>query len=555
MGSHLINTFSRLRNRLPGRENERARTRGLASVTALEVDGTTLRVAEVTRSAGASRINSIHALPLDFADGANRSDPALLGTVVARALAKAHLQPGPVIMAIPRGNVLLRTVTVPDTGSEGTIASLVRFQIVRELPFRADEAIIDFQIIRRLPARPTTDDASANVPSPSPSSDSVDRVEVLVAVAKRESITFLSQLAQSAGLQLAALGWASHANATWLRATTDPAPNSTRAAILLRPEEVGIEIIEDGAILFSRGVPLAARPDSESTEWIRSVTLELVRTLHSFASSSTRSNPTSAYVFGGTGRESLVADALQTRLGFPVNCPDIAARLALDRSQQNIAQASFAVLGLALGITDPGGLPFDFLNPKRPTPPTDMRRVKIIAGTFIGILLLICLFSLRSSLVNRRRTVLTQLQEELASGEKKRPTYRQIIQQANTLRTWSSEDRDWLDHYAYLSAIFPPSEEVYLTSIAFGPGKAIRLGAQARNGEILSKLDRQLRAAGYEVKPLAVTPGADRNGYGFRTTVELSVPSKLKFDLTKLVPPARPTDDISLDAPRKGGSR
>jgi hypothetical protein len=155
----------------------------------------------------------------------------------------------------------------------------------------------------------------------------------------------------------------------------------------------------------------------------------------------------------------------------------------------------------------------------------------------------------------RKMAFVEKLQEELTSGEKKRPTYRQMIQQANTLRLWSSEEREWLDHYAHLSAVLPPSEEVYLTSIAFGPNSAIRLGAQARSGEILAKLDRQLRAAGYDVKPLAVTPGADRNGYGFRTTVELTVPAKLKFDLSKLTPPVRPADDASLDAPKKGGAR
>jgi hypothetical protein len=168
---------------------------------------------------------------------------------------------------------------------------------------------------------------------------------------------------------------------------------------------------------------------------------------------------------------------------------------------------------------------------------------------------LVAVLGVRKTLISRREATLTALQAELAAGEKKRPVYRQMIQQAATLRAWSAEERDWLDHYAHLSAVLPRSEEVYLTSVAFGPNRAIRLGVQARNGEILGKVDRLLRAAGYDVKPLAVTPGADRNGYNFRTTVELTVPAKLKFDLAKLTPPARPADDASLENPRKGGSR
>jgi hypothetical protein len=167
----------------------------------------------------------------------------------------------------------------------------------------------------------------------------------------------------------------------------------------------------------------------------------------------------------------------------------------------------------------------------------------------------VAVLGVHKTLMNRREATLTALQTELTTGEKKRSVYRQMIQQAATLKAWSAEERDWLDHYAHLSAVLPRSEEIYLTSVAFGPNRAIRLGVQARNGEVLGKVDRLLRAAGYDVKPLAVTPGADRNGYNFRTTVELTVPSKLKFDLTKLTPPARPADDVSLEAPRKGGAR
>ena len=77
---------------------------------------------------------------------------------------------------------------------------------------------------------------------------------------------------------------------------------------------------------------------------------------------------------------------------------------------------------------------------------------------------------------------------------------------------------------------------------------------QARSGEILAKLDKQLRAAGYDVKPLAITPGADRHGYEFRSSVELIVSDKMTIDLSKVKAPARPADDVSLDpAFNKGG--
>jgi hypothetical protein len=522
----------------------------------LEIDGLTLRIAEASRSGNSSRIDQVRAFPLELPENADRTDALVLGSAIAKTLAKARVKPGPVVLGIGRSQVILRTVVVPDTGLTGTIAALVRFQVARDLPFRLDEAIIDFQILRRLPARPASDTEATTIPSGA-ANDSVDRVEVLVAITRQESLEFLRRMTEAAGLSLAAVGWISQANATCLRAASDasalnPGP---RALVAIKSEEVGIEILEGRSLLFSRGLPMPSSKDTEPDQWIRSATIEVVRTLHAFGGTPGRTAPESALILGGTGLEDALSAALEVRLGFKVPQVTLSRSQGLDSSEAAAVAGGFSSIGLALGATDPAGLEFDFLNPKRPTPPPDLRKIRLIVGVTAAVALLVAVLGVRKTLISRRETILAGLQTELTTGEKKRPVYRQMIQQAATLKAWSAEERDWLDHYAHLSAVLPPSEEVYLTSVAFGPNRAIRLGVQARNGEVLGKVDRLLRAAGYDVKPLAVTPGADRNGYNFRTTVELTVPSKLKFDLTKLTPPARPADDASLETPRKGGAR
>jgi hypothetical protein len=159
--------------------------------------------------------------------------------------------------------------------------------------------------------------------------------------------------------------------------------------------------------------------------------------------------------------------------------------------------------------------------------------------------------------VNQRLKVQRQIQADVAAAEKNRPKYRQMQQQANTVQTWMKEGRDWLEQYAYLSAVLPGSEDLYLTSLSVSGQGVIHMAVQARNGEILANLDRQLRQAGYDVKPLAITPGSDKFGYNFRSTVELIVPTKMKIELAKHQVPTRPADDSSLDPKarpaRKGG--
>ena len=557
MGFSLKEWTGQIRSRIPGaKAGARPALRGLPVAMALELDGSVLRLVEASRTGNASRIDQVLALPLDLPEDADRTDAAALGAAISKALSKARIKPGPVVMGIGRSQVILRTVAVPDTGLTGTIASLVRFQVARDLPFRLEEAVIDFQILRRLPAREASETATTATPGAA-APDSVDRVEVLVAITRQESVEFLRRVAEAAGLSLSAVGWISQANARCLRAAdTGSGPGTgPRALVALKSEEVGIEILEGGTLLFSRGMPMPSARDTDAETWIRTATIEVVRTLHAFGGSSGRTAPDSAWLLGGTGREDALSSALETRLGFSVPRVPVSRSLGLDRSEAEAVAAGFSGIGLALGATDPEGLEFDFLNPKRPTPPPDLRKVRLIAGLAAAVALLVAVLGVRKTLIGRREATLAALQAELVAGEKKRPTYRQMIQQAATLKAWSAEERDWLDHYAHLSAILPRSEEIYLTSIAFGPNRAIRLGVQARNGEILAKVDRLLRAAGYDVKPLAVTPGADRNGYNFRTTVELTVPPKLQFDLAKLTPPPRPADDVSLDPPKKGAAR
>lgn len=556
MGISLTELTGQIRSRIPGAAGSRPAVRGLPSAMGLEIDGLTLRITEASRSGNSSRIDQVRAFPLELPENADRTDALVLGSAIAKTLAKARFKPGPVVLGIGRSQVILRTVVVPDTGLTGTIAALVRFQVARDLPFRLDEAIIDFQILRKLPARPASDIEATTIPSGA-TNDSVDRVEVLVAITRQESLEFLRRMTEAAGLSLAAVGWISQANATCLRAASDasalnPGP---RALVAIKSEEVGIEILEGRSLLFSRGLPMPSSKDTEPDQWIRSATIEVVRTLHAFGGTPGRTAPESALILGGTGLEEALSAALEIRLGFKVPQVTLSRSQGLDSSEAAAVAGGFSSIGLALGATDPAGLEFDFLNPKRPTPPPDLRKIRLIAGATAAVALLVAVLGIRKTLINRREAILAALQTELTTGEKKRPVYRQMIQQAATLKAWSAEERDWLDHYAHLSAVLPPSEEVYLTSVAFGPNRAIRLGVQARNGEVLGKVDRLLRAAGYDVKPLAVTPGADRNGYNFRTTVELTVPSKLKFDLTKLTPPARPADDASLETPRKGGAR
>lgn len=524
-----------------------------SQATALDLDSRSLRVVQPATRGGQPAVTRVSVAPLNLPADADRADAAVLGAAIAKALESLKLKPGPVVMGIPRAQVVLKTLLLPVIADVRELASVVHLQVGRDLPFRVADAVIDFQVHRQITPPAPKPDANAKPGQPAEPAAAPPKLEVLVAVAKRDAVEFYQRAATAAGLKLVALGLLPSASARCVLACHAAEAAQAYGLISLRPEEVSIDIVADQAVPFSRGASVKAPAEASAAEtFVNAAAIEVVRSLHSYGGLGATAPLARLLVTGATGHEAAVVAALASRVSTPVALLDTAA-LELPHDSRTPAAGATAGIGLALGLADAEGLPFDFLNPKRPAVQRDTRRLKILAGLVAATVVFLIVAGVRSWLVGQRQKVLDALTAEAVLAEKNRPLYRQMIGQATVVNEWVRGERDWLLHYAYLTAVLPRSEEVYLTSFAVsGPG-ALRLGVRARSGEILAKVEKQLRAAGYDVKPLAITPGADKNGYEFQSTVELAVPDKFKIDLAKVKAPVRPEDDASLELPRKKG--
>ncbi|MBM3834911.1 MAG: hypothetical protein FJ403_16880 [Verrucomicrobia bacterium] len=568
---------------------KKLRRRHQGPILGLDLDGSLLRIVQLVKRGNRSVAMRLAVEPLNFANEADRSDAALVGKAIAAALDRLRVKCKAVVMGIPRASVVLRSLSMPEVKDVRELASMVHFQISKDLPIRLEDAVIDFHVRRALVPtamlEPNVKASGVPADSKTETTEASLRVEVLVAAVKRDVVEFFKQAAEQAGLELVALGWLSDANARLLEACRVTEGSEGVALVSLRPDETGIDVIAQQSLVFSRGVAIKqvsdniAPPSEQSlaggkredtasaaaevppspmpASFAEAVTIEVVRSLHSYGGIKPHIPVAKLFVTGCTGHERVVAEALNGRLNIPCSLLDLAGRLELPEPESLHAPGSISALGLAFGVSDSNGLAFDFLHPRRPAVQRNKRRIKLLAAAALVAATLFALLSARARLVNQRLQIHRQAQVELADAEKKRPIYRQMRQQAATIDEWAKEGQDSLEHYAYLSAILPRSEEIYVTSLSIGGQGSIRFSVQARSGEILAKLDKQLRAAGYEVKPLAITPGDDKFGYDFRSTVELTAPEKMKMDLAKVRAPQRPADDVSSDpakkAQRKGG--
>ncbi len=463
-------------------------------------------------------------------------------------------------MGIPRGLVFLRTLSLPKPGTPAELAAMVHFQINKDLPFPPEEAVIDFQANDRLsstpppapPGSPAQETAAEQPPA-------TEKVDVLVAVVKREVVQHYQGLAEAAGFKLAALGLDSYANVRGLQACEPAGPPRTVALVTLRQEEVIIDVIAGGSLVFSRTAPLAPRGRGEPVRTspaeaqggvIGTVTIETVRSLHNYEGLERHEPVEEILVVGAQGGEAAMVEALAQRCHLPCRLLDPAGALGLSVKDPEHGSGALTALGLALSAQDQTPWPFDFLHSKRPPAPRNRRREILIRAAVAGAVLLCVLWGIRAILIHQGVKIRNQLQAQINRTASNRQVYRDMRLRAKTVHDWVMDKREWLDHYAYLGELLPGCTEVYVTSISAGARGVLHLSIQARSGEILARIDKRLREAGYELKPLAITPCSDKYGYSFQSSLELTLPDKLKIDLAALKAPERPPDDGSLDAGR-----
>jgi Tfp pilus assembly PilM family ATPase len=538
----------------------RRRKRSPELVTVLDLDGTTLRIAQASSN---ESLRLVAVAALEMAPEADRTDPVTVGAAVSRALAKLGLKPTAVVMGLARSCVVLRNLRLPVMENLPEMASVVHFQMAKDLPFPAEQAVIDFTVGREV-FIPKEKTEASKPEAGEENGATVKRVEVLVAAVKRDVVEFHQALAKAAGLKLSALGLLSYANCRCLEACKITEGEDAVALLCLRSDEVSVDVIAHRSLLFSRGAfvrPVGETPHMDGAvpvtpeAFVQAAAIESVRSLHGYAGAEPNAPVGKVFVAGSTGLEGAMLEALKSLVSVPCTQLDPSEALRLAPDLRTAATGSIGAIGLALGFGDEFGLPFDFLNPKRPAVPRDLRRIAVLSGTVAAVALLMALLAVRKVLIDKRTAALREASVELSQAEKDETLYRTLVNHATVVGDWVKGGRDWLQHYAYLASVLPPSEEVYLTSLAVDNQGTIRLAVQARSGETLAQLDKQLRAAGYDVKPVAINPGADSFGYEFRSTVEMAASPKIKIDLHKLSPVSRPADDVSLDAKawKRGG--
>ena len=538
----------------------RSRLRRRNDVTALDIDQRMLRVVQVTtgKMPGSTRIKHVEVVPVP-SERFDLENPRKVGEWIGEQLKALRLFPGTVVMAVRRGEVVLKELLLPPLKDAGEMASMVNMRAMRELPFPETDAVIDFTVTK-VPTKKELQAAKKEALQRGAATDTM--AHVVVAAVHRDTVNRYRTIAEAGGLTLTGLGLRPLASFRALKACVPEINGDAVALVSVRRHEVDVDILIDGRLVFSRELSVNLEEPEDVTEaagqdCITQAAKEIIRCLHSYEGSEAFKPLEHLYVAGGTGLEDNLRDIIQSQTDIDCKRIPPPTGVRLPKERETDATRALTALGLALGFVDERGLAVDFLAPKRPVLRRNQGRTKWLLSIVILQALFVLLFGARSKLAEEYEVKLsgagglTLTHSTLAKREK--DFWRWTRKNADSIRNWHGANRRWLEHIAFLSSVIPQCDQIYLLKMNMRSGKTgvISFQVQVRDSEVLHSFEKKLRNLGYIVKPVSFTPVNDKYGYKFRATFELTLPGRFPVNLLHHqktnAPPARLQDDIHAD--------
>jgi Tfp pilus assembly PilM family ATPase len=465
----------------------------------------------------------------------NPAEAEALGRLLRERLKAAGIAPAPVLACIGRDRVILKEVRYPAVAAADEPA-VVRFQVSKELTDAADEVVIDY--------------------TASPPNGAGSEQQALALVIRRELLNTYETLCRAAGLKLVALTPRPFgALACWKQvagtSVLTPAPEPPDAAVaLLTVAERGAElcVVRGDKLLQARSLAVG---NALAGEVRRSLTVH---------AGQAPQHPVRAVYVADSGEHVALRERLRELLGIPVHPLDPFANVERPEIPPVNRGAFASSVGLLHIRAEKSDLPINFVQPKKPRPPRDPNKNRLVAlGGLAAALLLGGVFFCYNQLAAKDRELenlflrKTNLEQQLTHAE-------EDAKRIEALDDWQQSGIVWLDEFYDLTDRFPDIENLRLMSLTGDPqtrtkqnkyaAKMSLTGISTEDPQAMNALMRQLVQDGhYLVGPKQVSPNRGQSGperFRFRQKFITRV------DIEKQ-PPAKFVRHLTVPAAKKGG--
>ncbi|MCA9053208.1 MAG: hypothetical protein KDA75_05190 [Planctomycetaceae bacterium] len=461
---------------------------------------------------GGEKVRVLRTAQFPWPEAIDRSeDPAGLGSWIGQQLTAAGIESREAIVVLPREEVVTRRLELPNAPDE-ELPELVRFQAAAKSATPLDQLILDFVPLPQL---------EPEAPRPA-----------LMATLEQKRLQHFLECSAAAGLQLRSLQASPFSVAeVAIRSERQRGEDSEAATLVIFQDEhrVELSILQRLGLVFTHHT----RVDPTDARALRGTLSEINRSIVTFGQLMHSSVEVARVCLIHDGEiDHALEEALSQRFSGRLHVvdpaddsavetagPDVAARLA------GLAPAMGALLG-RLERTVPS---VDFLNPRRPPPPRDLRREQMIRiGTRAGaavLLLGIAGWWYASHLDGQ----IADLQKEDGDLTVELKQGQPAMDAHTAIHGWQSAAVEPLGELERLNRLLPGTHRLLLLDAHVIPG---REGEVARiNGYGIARTEADITAlwdtltrAGYRVQPKVSLPYKNDPDY----------PHRFEFDVSRI---------------------
>ena len=360
------------------------------------------------------------------------TDPAAVGAWIGRQLRTAGFPKAPAVVALAREHVGLKRMSLPTTDPD-ELPRMTRLTLQRELPFEADDAVIDFV----------------------PTQRSATGTTVLAVAAPDDVIGFVRRAARAAGLTLERIGLRAMGAALLARGG-EPGEGDT---LIVDVTGEGIEfcIVRDGVIRFSRAAEMNGTTAAGPGETILT---ETRRTWMSYRIVDDSGGLARAVVLGNHDTLPSTAESIGEMLHVPAVV--LEHHPSVEDGAHDLDRL-WPLAGLLLESPTEDET-IDFARPRRAPDRAGTRRRRLIlaAGVLLVVLAGLWTFARRDlDDMDRQLAALNETRARLA------PQYVHYFRDRYRLahlEGWEAARVEWLSHAAYVSTMAPGPEEIVFDS-------------------------------------------------------------------------------------------
>lgn len=432
----------------------------MARYIAIEWNEREARLAVAGGRPGQAVFEQAFTISLESPDPSADAAPPDPGERIAAALAARGIGRHPTLVAMGRGKLELRQLSMPPAPDD-ELPDLVRFQAMREFGAMQSDWPLDF-----IPL----DD------------DSEQPRAVLAAAVAPEQMQEIDSLCQKAGLKPdRVLLRPCSAASLFCRAHPAELPGQVRLLIDLLGEEADLTVVRDQTVVFLRSARLPGNA-LDSTDAAGVLASEVRRTVAAAQNLLKGQKVESLLLFGTSLKHNGLRDTLHKKFDLPVDVYDPFEGLKLKGDlRRNVPSDSdrFApLLGALLDEVERDKHALDFLHPRRPQEKNTQKNLvaglALVAGVLLVGLLLFNFLQKRSleDSIRRSTAKLNNLKKQVNKAE-------QAIEDAKMVEEWAANDVQWLDKLRWISERSLSAEDVVFSQMS--------LTANQQSGQVTVK--------------------------------------------------------------------